>query len=99
MKELIGTEKQIQYANDIIREVNRILPLANKYIEDLDRKYIERKGKGSKINALNLNKLQKVKQYIEDEDRADIIITTFKNVLIENETNKITTLINCSSLI
>lgn len=94
-----GTEKQIKYAQDIINEVYRILPLAIARIEKSERELIERKGKGNKINQLNLKQLQNIKEYIKNEERADLIITAFKNVLLENEHNKISALISCASAI
>lgn len=97
---MIGTEKQVKYAKDIIEEVYRILPLAIDRIEESEKKLIEKKGKGSRMNQLKLKQLQNVREYIKNEERADLIITAFSNILVEeDENNKIATLMSCATTI
>lgn len=79
MTNLKGAEKQVKYAEDILKEIERFLQEAEEAVnEDQSEKMIKRFNRAK----------TKVDEYFENEKDSAVIITNFKNILRETENHK-----------
>lgn len=87
MAELKGSEKQIKYAKDILEETFRVIPQYSKWL-DKEIKDTENNNEVTiRMYAIDKAQLNILIEWLKNEDRANIIISSLKDILY-NDDNK-----------
>ncbi|MFL8710806.1 hypothetical protein Q3304_08570 [Clostridioides sp. GD02377] len=79
LKELRGSEKQVNWANDIRKELLNVID----ELEEVDNKYFEKKDLIKMIKSWE-KKLEKIREEVRNVDSAKFFIDYFKEILKHN---------------